>query len=228
MLNLRDLIVEIDGVLDADFCENVINKFEKDPRVSGGVCGTGFDTDTKRSTDLFISKRADWAEYDQVFYEKLLPHSTNYIAFLKDKLGLPSLASSTLIDTGYQIQRTDPDGFYSWHTDDAYFFVEDTDIKVNRVGYERRLYTYIFYLNDVTDGGRTQFSLGGDEYFSITPKTGKLILFPANVLYTHRGELLNSGVKYLTTGWVSDHIIYASKDSSEFSESMIEGIKGIL
>ena len=67
-----------------------------------------------------------------------------------------------------------------------------------------RLYTYIVYLNDRigVEDGRTQFSFG-DDIISIEAKAGKLLMFPANELYTHRGETLTTGEKYLMTGWIS-------------------------
>ena len=228
MLNLCDLIVEIDGALDTDFCESVINRFEEDPRIKAGVSGSGLDETIKKSTDLHLSTVDGWKDIDTAFYDALFPHSREYYSFLKKELGMVSVYGDSLCDSGYQIQKTSPEGFYAWHTDDAYFFVRDTDtvptssnrIYQSSVGYERRIYTYIFYLNDVTDGGRTQFRLGGDEYYSVTPKAGKLILFPANSFYNHRGEVLNSGVKYLSTGWVSDYVVYATKRSSSYSQSM--------
>jgi len=64
----------------------------------------------------------------------------------------------------------------------------------------QRIVTYIFYLNDVDDGGQTQFF--GDESVGVTPEMGKLILFPANPLYVHQGEPVRAGIKYIATGWL--------------------------
>jgi len=58
---------------------------------------------------------------------------------------------------------------------------------------------FILYLNDVADGGETEFL-----YYPrrIKPKTGKLVLFPGGYTHTHRGNPPLLGTKYILTGWV--------------------------
>jgi len=55
-------------------------------------------------------------------------------------------------------------------------------------------------LNDDFDGGQTQFF--NDETCAIIPERGKLILFPANHMYIHRGDVVTDGAKYIMTGWM--------------------------
>ena len=38
--------------------------------------------------------------------------------------------------------------------------------------------------------------------FKIKPETGKTFIWPAEWTHAHRGEVLNSGVKYIITGWM--------------------------
>ena len=62
-----------------------------------------------------------------------------------------------------------------------------------------RLFAFMTYLNDVEDGGETKFSHYG---ISIKPEIGKTIIWPAEWTHAHSGEILNSGKKYIVTGWL--------------------------
>ena len=67
-----------------------------------------------------------------------------------------------------------------------------------------RILTYIFYLNDVIEGGETEFLFGK---YKIKPTAGKLLLFPASWTYPHCGKMPYSNDKYIITGWIytNDH-----------------------
>lgn len=88
----------------------------------------------------------------------------------------------------YKIQKTDPSGGYHiWHCEDG------------QKAYSNRVGVYILYLNDVEEGGETEFL-----YLSrrITPKKGRLVIFPPNYPWSHRGNPPLTGTKYIMTGWV--------------------------
>ena len=55
------------------------------------------------------------------------------------------------------------------------------------------------YLNDVEDGGATHF-LHYD--LTVQPEAGKTLIWPAEWTHAHAGQVLNSGVKYIITGWM--------------------------
>ena len=69
------------------------------------------------------------------------------------------------------------------------------------INYENKSYraiTYLWYLNDVEEGGETVFF--GD--YKIKPRTGTLIFFPASWCYPHTGKMPISSNKYIITGWL--------------------------
>lgn len=78
-------------------------------------------------------------------------------------------------------------GYHAWHC-------ENLDAK-----YSGRALTFILYLNDVDEGGETEFL-----YYPrrIKAEAGKLILFPGGYTHTHRGNPPISNEKYILTGWV--------------------------
>ena len=88
----------------------------------------------------------------------------------------------------YKIQRTDPGGGYHiWHCDSG------------DKPFARRVGTYLLYLNDVEEGGETEFLY---LHKRISPKKGRLIIFPPNFPWTHRGNPPLSSTKYIMTGWM--------------------------
>jgi hypothetical protein len=66
-----------------------------------------------------------------------------------------------------------------------------------------RALTFIWYLNDVTDDGYTEFIDGT----RIQPETGKLLIFPATWTYLHRGVSPKTETKYICTGWIYSKLV---------------------
>ena len=56
------------------------------------------------------------------------------------------------------------------------------------------------YLNNVEDGGATNFSHYG---ISVKPEIGKTLIWPAEWTHAHNGRIVNSGKKYIITGWMN-------------------------
>ena len=170
------------GALPKSFCNNVIEKFEQDDRKRQGQVGGGVCLEIKRSSDLSISELDDWESYDQGFFRCLNNGLKKYLRFLPEEYIKNKALSELGNDTGYQIQKTQPGDYYIWHHDQT----------------KTRLVTFIWYLNDVKDGGYTEFIDGT----RIQPEAGKLIIFPATWDFLHRGVSPKTETKYLCTGWV--------------------------
>ena len=80
------------------------------------------------------------------------------------------------------------DGFYVWHT-------ERTGTAPH---VQNRHLVYMIYLNDVTDGGGTEFY---HQDLIVQPVKGKSLIWPADWTYTHRGIPSPTQDKYILTGW---------------------------
>lgn len=78
-------------------------------------------------------------------------------------------------------------GFHQWHQECA------------EQATAGRILSFVVYLNDVAEGGETEFL-----YYPrrVKPEQGKLLLFPGAFTHTHRGNPPLSGAKYILTGWV--------------------------
>ena len=180
-----------DDVLSEKFCKKVIQKFEDAKEKYPGLIGAGGtsfqgmrDEKIKTSIDLSVSSNPDWKKEDKVFYKTLNKEYNNYIKQLPKTSHSP-LGIGNLVDSGYQIQRTDPGGFYIFHHD----FEPDTV----------RYLTFIWYLNDIKNDGYTEFIDGT----RIQPKAGRFLMFPSTWTYIHRGYPPKDEVKYICTGWMS-------------------------
>jgi hypothetical protein len=184
-----EFIYECDDVFPVDFCNRVIDKFEKSDLKKDGVVGLGID-DIKKSIDLRIYNEPEWVEEEKYFHDTIRKAMKKYETFLlkMDVDGKVKEEMSLIINNSYihppQIQRTEPGQYYHWHDDQGY-------------PPNWKMFSYIIYLNDVEkeSGGTTEFSCGK----IIQPKAGKIIFFPCTWTYFHRGKTLEKGVKYIAT-----------------------------
>lgn len=62
-----------------------------------------------------------------------------------------------------------------------------------------RVVLYMFYLNDVEEGGETEFYY---QQRKISPKKGTMVIAPAGFTHSHRGNMPISNDKYIATSWV--------------------------
>jgi hypothetical protein len=190
---MKDIFIwEKKKVLSDNFCDVAIHRFEKDPdkiqgRVGMNTKGTEVNLDIKRSVDLHIGEKPEWYDIEEIFRESLLKNLDEYFDYLNDnKFILGFGKDQKMSDSGYQIQKTKPGEFYDWHNDFA------------TVGNNIRTLTYIWYLNDIDEGGETEFFSGK----KIKPEKGKIVFFPATWTYLHRGNSPINKTKYICTGWI--------------------------
>ena len=187
-----EFIYECDDVLPVDFCNHVINKFEKSNLKMNGRTAEGYEH-IKKSTDIRIYDEPEWVEEEKYFHDMIRKAMKKYETFLL-KMNVDDEVKKEMSDilmNSYigppQIQRTKPGQYYHWHHDQLY-------------PPHWKYFTYIIYLNDVEEdsGGTTEFSCGK----SIQPKAGKIIFFPCTWTYFHRGKTLEKGVKYIGTSGI--------------------------
>jgi hypothetical protein len=89
-----------------------------------------------------------------------------------------------------KIQKTLPtEGYHVWHIEHGKGYQN-----------EARAFVYSVYLNDVEEGGETEFL-----HFSkrVKPKKGRIVIWPAGFPYLHRGNPPLSGEKYILTSWMT-------------------------
>ena len=194
-----DLIYVRDNALTKEFCENTINLFEKikyDGDINGNHGGWGAigvkshkDFDIKKSWDYLINSEV-LPEQDAVFFKSLGEHLKEYTELLSGSMKGLKKEYFSLVDSGYQLQKTYPGDGYIWHNDFGNGGMG--------LDYGVRILTYIWYLNDVEVDGYTEFMDGT----KVQPKAGRILIFPCTWEYMHRGFPPKSEDKYICTGWL--------------------------
>ena len=120
------------------------------------------------------------AEFNDFFWKVAYPEYANTFAMLKEYAPHASYA--------YKIQKTEVgQGYHMWHSENSGKEVAS------------RILAWTLYLNDVEEGGETEFL-----YYPkrVKPKTGTLIIWPAGFTHTHRGNPPIRNTKYIITGWI--------------------------
>lgn len=102
----------------------------------------------------------------------------------------PFLKGHDMMSSLCVMQRSVPlsgDGYHRWHSE---------RFGMNTV---ERVLAWTIYLNDVTEGGETEFLYQG---LRVSPKHGRIVVWPAGWTHVHRGNPPLSNTKYILTGWV--------------------------
>tara|TARA_Y100000114_G_scaffold79389_1_gene73084 strand:+ start:34 stop:639 length:606 start_codon:yes stop_codon:yes gene_type:complete len=195
----KELIWIKENSLTEEFCKSVIDKFETDPYREAGKVNQNnprIDPSVKLTIDTGVTTNIAWKKEDEILYKALSIALDEYNDYLM-KYGKESLPDNgcklypaqnyRVKDTGYKVQKYEPNGYYHWHHDWCL-----------HNGWSR-IFTYIWYLNTVKeeDGGWTEFVDGT----KIQPKVGSILFFPATWTYVHRGYTTKVP-KYLCNGWI--------------------------
>jgi hypothetical protein len=185
--------------LSKELCQEIIIKYENEDNKFIGKVKSGIRPEIKNTTDFSISNDDNWGR----IYNCLLNELINKLQKYKTKINKNTFFNGDsnnnyifkLLDYNkfiipyFNIQRYDANkGRYIYHDD----FSVDIDIK------SYRILTFIWYLNDVIEGGETE--LWGT--FKIKPTAGKLFIFPAGWTFPHCGKMPISDNKYIITGWI--------------------------
>jgi hypothetical protein len=182
-----EYLEEYNNILDKEFCNYIITEFLNEDKTHPGCTSGGVNTNIKKTIDFHLKNNCSevWSKIDEKLYEGLnkclCEYRNKYEAFK---------TFTKISDTGFQIQRYIKDeGFYTYHND----FLADKE--------KYRILTFLFYLNDVDDGGETEFFFGR---VKVKPKAGKCILFPASWTFPHKAHIPLSNDKFIVTGWLHE------------------------
>lgn len=86
-----------------------------------------------------------------------------------------------------KIQKTEiGGGYHLWHSENMLRVLSP------------RLLVWTVYLNDVAEGGETEFLY---QHRRVKAEAGSCMIFPANFTHPHRGNPPLSNDKYIITGW---------------------------
>ena len=172
-----------------DFCNKVIKYFEDSNTAGLGISRQQQGSKKTDKDDLQVYGHAELnlrygletvPFFNDVFWETIYPVYADTYSVLRD--------SGAHSNYSFKVQKTEVgQGYHIWH------YESDT------IQTSHRLLVWMLYLNDVEEGGETEFL-----YYPkrIKPKAGTLLVWPASFTHTHRGNPPISNTKYIVTGWL--------------------------
>lgn len=165
-------------------CDDLIDFFHEKKQMSKDFV-YHVNEDYRKDYSLFCERFGTFKQKFQTYLD-----SEIHDAFKDYKSEMGRCWPKVYNNTHYKLQYSYPGGgFYSWHADGG---EENVD----------RFLTWLIYLNDVEEGGRTEFRYQGEELKrGVKPERGKLILFPAARTHIHRAAPNLREDKYILTGW---------------------------
>jgi len=186
--NIKDFIGIFDNYVDEETCNKIISSFELN-KSNQAINRKEADNSTeivKKDLAIHYFKGHNWIpELDtcETYLReaiKLYNDTTGFTSFIN----MPELHFSP-----YKVQRTLPgEGYHVWHVERNY----------QEICFRALVLT--IYLNDVDEGGETEFLLQSQR---VKPKKGRIVLFPADFPYVHRGNPPLQKEKYILTSWLA-------------------------
>lgn len=181
--------------IPSKLCKDFIREFESSNEKHPGISynkdkGHYLSNDIKKSTDLSFDPSflndPTWSPLLVPLVNILHKELANYE--LRYEKGIHNIEPIRLFEY-FNLQRYLPEeGFYQYHCERAGW------------KYLPRVLVWMVYLNDVTDRGETEFYY--QQHYE-TPKEGKIIIWPSDWTYLHRGVASPTQTKYILTGWFS-------------------------
>ena len=168
------------NAISYEWCNKVIDHFEKSK-----------NDHTNRIAEVFTRDKACGLWYRRDLIDEFKNNLTSVYEQYRYKYPwAPDIKG--LFITDYKVQKTLPtEGFHNYHIERG---------KNKRETFRSVVYTV--YLNDVKEGGETEFLY---QLKRISPEKGTICLFPAEYTHPHRGNTPYSNPKYIMTGWLELH-----------------------
>ena len=173
-----------ENAVPKEFCNKIIDLFNSNQNHQYSRQETENNIPLYLKTDTqFFKSNKDLEKFFSIFstnfWNNIFPiYESKYIV---DPDRLPKYI------TDFKLQKTLPsEGYHMWHSEHCNPF-------------PRRIMVYSIYLNDVKEGGETEFLY---QSLRVKPKQGTIVVWPAGYTHIHRGNPPLSGEKYIATGWI--------------------------
>tara|TARA_R110002072_G_scaffold27213_1_gene88770 strand:- start:543 stop:1139 length:597 start_codon:yes stop_codon:yes gene_type:complete len=188
-------IVTTKELLPIELCDNIITLFENTLLTNPIFRPVIVDS---------YGHESGWRVDKSMCLDEVTSSQQNYSSLVNSHLSIaldeyiklfPTINAyqTALYSVRQKIQKTPiSGGFHEWHCENSHVEV------LNRV------LAWSIYLNDVDEGGETEFLYQSER---VKAKKGKIVIFPAGFMHTHRGNPPISNEKYILTGWFNLRMI---------------------
>ena len=189
-VNINNFIGVYDNYITLEECNKAIRLYEEQNKFDHTVNRIG--TQNRSIIEMQDQQFFAGAGNVDVWWKNLKPMIANFDLawnhYIKNT-GADEAYGGNFHYTSLKIQKTLPtEGYHVWHIEHGPGFEN-----------EPRAFVFSIYLNDVEEGGETEFL-----HFSkrVKPKTGRIVIWPSGFPYLHRGNSPLSGEKYILTSWM--------------------------
>jgi hypothetical protein len=217
-----DFIEIYDNALTPAQCVGMLARFDASGQVARGKTGNGVDTSKKDSYDLTISHYPEWNDVANIMMLAVQKHLRSYMDKYRLLMGAlspqvqhpvsgePVVLSldnfdvcgrahiDELMRTMYRAGQINiqkylkaSGGYHHWHSE---IYPQNASCETLH-----RALLFQFYLNDVAEGGETEFFY---QQRKVAARQGRLIIAPAGFTHSHKGHVARSGDKYIATSWI--------------------------
>ena len=190
-VNINNFIGVYDNYITKEECDKAIKLYDSQDKFNKTINRINFEGVSildKQDQQYFAD-----GNNIEVWWSNLEPLINNFDIAWRNYVRTVGALKSYGVDAFYytqlKIQKTLPtEGYHIWHIEHGKGFDN-----------EARAFVFTIYLNDVEEGGETEFL-----HFSkrVKPKTGRIVIWPAGFPYVHRGNPPLSGEKYILTSWM--------------------------
>ncbi len=173
------------NALSTDECEEIIRRFEADPRKFASRTQFRVASPIRSGTMLPTTEFPEWRDVTERVESVVRERLRDYVGKF---VGLKNLSSpGRYYVSGALVERIEPGQGYGFHIDAGPWGTHD------------RFLATLIYLRDVREGGFTEFPY---QSLRVAPRAGLMLMFPPFWTHLHRGAPPISGTKYNITNFV--------------------------
>jgi len=178
---LTDYIKVYDDICDKEICNRIVNLFESQEEHHTHIDRLKRPTFTEMNiSQRYQAKDVDWMIIQKQVQASFVESVSRYI----DETDIGADFPAKYVFEEFRVKR------YRENSSDE--FADHVD--VGDYNSARRFLVCFLYLNDVEEGGTTDFPKLDH---TITPKCASILMFPPNWMYRHAGRPVIKGTKYI-------------------------------
>lgn len=184
MENLSHYIRVWDGLFKPELCASFIERFEKLDDRQVRTSEYSWSNDYRKFKEVDVKQNLAFADLMDPYYSRIAQVYDHYklvtgAKFFPPKHSFENARMKKYLNDDYEQ--------FGWHAD------------VGDKPSSSRYLAMFVYLNDVDEGGETEFS---NVDFTIKPMCGRIVVFPPMWMYEHRGKKPISNSKYILSTYL--------------------------
>jgi len=188
---IDDFIGEYKNILTHDECANFMQYFENMSQLNYSFRRKPDQEGFVEDETVFLTELNEFSiDHTQQIVQTFLQKFWNQCyAPYADKYTVLKTAAGKHGVLSLRFQKTRPtEGYHVWH------------FETNNLIHSHRFITFMVYLNDIEEGGETEFLYLQKR---IKPEAGKVLIWPSGFQHSHRGNPPFKNNKYIITGWIN-------------------------